>query len=155
MIAFGRDVGRYGFDVEIWIVGADGSDPHRVGPLLDSFAPSAPDWSPDGALLAIEGNPPDQPSETDLVEADVYVMQSNTFDPKLVALGKGSGATNSVAWSQDGSAIATTFGPSIVLIDPTAAQPNTVVTRGKMPQWNPQGRPTTAYRSAAQARCAT
>jgi Tol biopolymer transport system component len=81
---------------EIWLVNADGSNPHPIPTGLRSL--TAPDWSPDGQWLAFVG------SANNFTVPEVYKMRSDGTQLTQVTFN----STNSMdepSWSPDGSLI--------------------------------------------------
>lgn len=82
-------------DGGIWVMGADGTNPHQVIGPPEGTGPSryrrSPSWSPDGAQLAFAAGD------------GLYVMQADGSDPHSIVTRSGIG---SVAWAPDGSRIA-------------------------------------------------
>jgi Tol biopolymer transport system component/DNA-binding winged helix-turn-helix (wHTH) protein len=82
---------------EIWVCGADGSDPRRVthfnGPMTGS-----PRWSPDGRSIAFDSRGRGR--------ADIYMMPLDSERPVRITDSDSTGADNVVpSWSHDAKAI--------------------------------------------------
>jgi len=91
---------------QIWVVNADGSDPHLIH---QGFGAASPSWSPDGTTIAFVQKPPGI-SDTDLA---VYLMSSDGSDVRLISdTGLGGSEYSGILkdrspdWSPDGSRIA-------------------------------------------------
>jgi dipeptidyl aminopeptidase/acylaminoacyl peptidase len=80
---------------ELWVMNADGSEPHRVGDLpVASFS-----WSPDGSRLVVAGTSLDH----DRYRSDLFVMDADGTGVERLTDDGGSWAP---AWSPDGISIA-------------------------------------------------
>jgi len=100
LIAFtsARDaVGTTGHVRRLFVMNADGSDPHHVASSIDLIAYS-PSWSPDGTRIAVEGRPPGGS------QSDIYVITLATGDVRQVTATPDE--DNHPTWSPDGNRIA-------------------------------------------------
>jgi Tol biopolymer transport system component len=83
----------------IWIVNADGTGLHQVGPFGD-FAED-PAWAPDGASIAFHGGGDGSPQN------GVYVMADDGSTVRRISVAPGSGyAFHSPVWQPDGALLA-------------------------------------------------
>ena len=124
-------------DERIWLMNADGSDPHAVSPPQWSPA-SVPQWMPDGQSVVFtvvrkfHGNP----DAADLVELDLDSGEVSVLRPFL--------ATYEFALAPDGQLIAQPKGKGIVLVD-VATGDERVIGAGVIKQsdslaWSTDGR---------------
>lgn len=89
--------GPYGLD--LWVVDADGSDPHRI---LDGVEDHQPAWSPTGELIAFTRAGDDVEPQPDRIHV---VAPDGTGDRELVAH-DGEEDDRNPAWSPDGERLA-------------------------------------------------
>jgi len=85
---------------ELWIVKADGTDPHPI-PLPEGLTAGDPDWSPDGSLIVFSSEPiHDRNDVVGLPNApDVYTVRPDGTDLQRLTHDGGSGAPS---WTSDG-----------------------------------------------------
>jgi hypothetical protein len=107
----------YSHGDELWLVNADGTNPHRIAARgLD------PDWSPDGAKLAYGG-----PANT------VVIANADGTNPKGVTNG------SDPAWSPDGSHLAIVHQGGIWIVAPDGSDLRLVIPNAVGPDWSPDG----------------
>lgn len=134
-IAFTSD--RDGKGSRVYVMRADGRDPHPVAEALPGSAQHAPTWSPDGRVLAF----------TVREGADTVIWVDSLSGGRRGRLGKG----HEPAWSADGTHVFFTEGDS-VFMRPTAGGPATlVVADARTPAPSPRGRWLAFVRGTASA----
>jgi len=123
-IAFTSD--RGGDGPSIWIMEADGSDPHPLAPSLPGDVRHGPEWSPDGRRIAF------------------YASEEGAPDVVWIAAADGSG-TGRVgegtfpAWSPDGSRIYFDQNDSVFWRPPSGGPRRLVVADGFAARPSPDG----------------
>jgi uncharacterized repeat protein (TIGR01451 family) len=94
---------------QIWVVNADGSDPHLIH---EGFGAGGPSWSPDGSTIAFAQKPPDDDTgNKSFRDLAVYVMDQDGGDVRRLTGDEGGPLAAFVEdyapdWSPDGSRIA-------------------------------------------------
>jgi len=84
---------------ELWIVDADGTDPHPI-PLPEGLTAGDPDWSPDGSLIVFSSEPIHDWNDVGVPNApDVYTVRPDGTDLQQLTHDGGSGAPS---WTPDG-----------------------------------------------------
>jgi WD40-like Beta Propeller Repeat len=122
---------------QIWVMNADGSDPHQL--TAGDGSHIRPAWSPDGARIAFIG--------WDGTNSDVYVMNADGSDVRRLT--NDAAAEDNPSWSPDGRRIAFTSegggrDPGVYTMSPDG-QDVTELTRDPDPAnlgiaWSPDGR---------------
>jgi Tol biopolymer transport system component len=118
----------------IWIVNADGSNPHV---LTRAFTGEYPAWSPDGRQIVFTTNQPVRQDGFDLVVADADGRNAHRLTRNdLYEMGP--------AWSPTGDAIAFHAGNNgyhdLYLMQPDGSDRRQIVSSAEMPSWSPDGR---------------
>jgi TolB protein len=102
---------------ELWIVNADGTNPHRIAERGRD-----PAWSPDGTKLAY-GDPHGQ----------VIIANSDGSDPRVLTAG------SEPAWAPDGMHLAVVDRGGIWIVSLDGQQRQLVIAKGAEPDWSPDG----------------
>jgi Tol biopolymer transport system component len=84
---------------ELWIVDADGTDPHPIA-LPEGLNAGDPDWSPDGSLIVFSSEPIHDWTEVRVESApDVYTVRPDGTDLRQLTR---DGASGAPSWTSDG-----------------------------------------------------
>jgi TolB protein len=84
---------------ELWIVNADGTDPHPIG-TPEGINAADPDWSPDGSLIVFNGEPMRDWAEVGVQGAPgVYTIRPDGTDFRRLIRDARSGAPS---WTSSG-----------------------------------------------------
>lgn len=113
----GKQIAYVRHDRELWLVNADGTDPHRIADRGLN-----PDWSPDGTRLAYGG-----PGNT------VVVANADGSDPRVVTSG------GDPAWAPDGRQLVITDQGAIWTVALDGSDRRLVIPNGTAPDWSPDG----------------
>jgi Tol biopolymer transport system component len=142
-ISWSPDGSQLAFDrgENIWIVNADGSDPHALthsGPAFGNFHPA---WSPDGSTIAYwrgsingpDGGPAD---------AEIYTIPADGGTP--ARLTRDDAASIEPAWSADGTQIVYRTAPpdDLIVMRADGSNPHRITpgwTNPWAPAWSPDG----------------
>jgi hypothetical protein len=118
--------GRYRLDEELWLVAADGRDPHPL--THDAGEKNTPRWSPDGSRLLYGrfGAGSDGKFGTFVVDAGTGRVLLQTSDYGGV-------------WSPDGSRIALGASGGIDVVDADGSGRHRVAADAGAPAWSPDG----------------
>jgi dipeptidyl aminopeptidase/acylaminoacyl peptidase len=111
---------------ELWLMRADGSDPHRIAAVGGS-----PSWSPDGTKLVYEGGA----SLADFGEGAGAVMIANADGSSPRTLARGYDP----AWSPDGTELAYAALGGITVSGIDGQNPRVVIPYAVDPAWSPDG----------------
>jgi hypothetical protein len=132
-IAFTRETGGFGFEVEssLYVARTDGRDKTRL--LGSNVNPDSPAWSPDARRLAVGGSD------------GIYVINRDGSNLQRITT-RGSNGNGRPAWSPDGRTIAFGLGNTLMLINADGTHLRTITTvPGSQslltdPSWKPDGR---------------
>ena len=88
------------FSLHLWVMGADGTDPHMLpGDGITSFS-----WSPDGSRIVYSQDTETQETDsTGIVRSGIYIMNADGSDPQQLT--DETGLSRDPLWSPDGEQI--------------------------------------------------